>query len=206
MTARDSLLERLERANPVPDPSLLCEDIEMSSQIDLTEQQRRESMTDTRLEPTGGGKDPRTRKGLLVGVAAAAILVGLLAFLSGGETDVAEGEIEPGPVSSFQAIAGTYQRLGPGGQWYVQFFQDGAIHLSTNRDLVEDRPAEIYETRFEGTKVFITTNGSMCSQPDQGGTYEIRVLEDGNLHFVAVDEDTCGGRSGVLNTDWAPVP
>ena len=62
MTTRDSLLERLERANPVPDPSLLYEDVEMSSQIHLTEQQRREVMIETSFSPTNGGTDPRTRR------------------------------------------------------------------------------------------------------------------------------------------------
>lgn len=206
MTTRDSLLERLERANPVPDPSLLYEDVEMSSQIHLTEQQRREIMIETSFSPTNGGKDPRTRRGLLVGFAVVAILIGLLAFLSRSETDVAASEIEPGPVSSFEAIAGTYQRQGLRGPWYFQFFEDGAMHVSQNRDLVEDRPQEIIETTFEGTKVFVTTNSAMCSQPDQGGTYEIHVLENGNLQFLAVDQDTCGGRSFWKGAQWEPVP
>ena len=164
-------------------------------------------MIETSLKPTSGHKDPPTRRGLLVGIAAATILVGLLAFLSGGETDVSGAVIEPGPVSSFEAIAGTYRREPPGGQWYFQFFEDGTINVSSNRDLVEDRPQQINETRFEGTKVFTTTNSLMCSQPDQGGTYEIHVLKNGNLQFVAVDEDTCGGRSGIWQgADWVPVP
>ena len=206
MTTRDNLLERLERANPVPDPSLLYEDVEMSSQIGLTEQQRREIMIETSFKPTSGGEDPRTRRGLLVGFAAVAVLIGLLAFLSRSESDVAEGEIRPGPVSSFDAIAGTYQRQGLGGQWFFQFFEDGTIHVSQYRDFVEDRPQEIIETTFEGTKIFVTTNSAMCSQPDQGGTYEIHVLENGNLQFLAVDEDTCGGRSFWKGEQWEPVP
>ena len=206
MTTRDNLLERLERANPVPDPSLLYEDIEMSSQIGLTEQQRREIMIETSFKPTSGGEDPRTRRGLLVGFAAVAVLIGLLAFLSRSESDVAEGEIRPGPVSSFDAIAGTYQRQGLGGQWFFQFFEDGTMHVSQYRDFVEDRPQEIIETTFEGTKIFVTTNSAMCSQPDQGGTYEIQVLENGNLQFLAVDEDTCGGRSFWKGEQWEPVP
>jgi hypothetical protein len=206
MTTRDSLLERLERANPVPDPSLLYEDVETSSQIELTEQQRREIMIETSFKPSSGGEDPRSRRGLLVGFAAVAILIGLLAFLSRSESDVAEAEIRPGPVSSFEAIAGTYQRQGLGGEWYFQFFEDGTIHVSQNRDFVEDHPQEIIEAAFEGTKVFVTTNSAMCSQPDQGGTYEIHVLENGNLQFLAFDEDTCGGRSFWKGEQWEPVP
>jgi hypothetical protein len=53
----------------------------------------------------------------------------------------------------------------------------------------------------------ITTANSFCDQPDQGGTYEVLVLENGNLMFVAVDEDPCASRSGnFLNTEWVPIP
>ena len=65
-------------------------------------------MIKTSLEPIRFGKDPTTRRDLLVGLAAAAILVGLLGFLSRGEPD-----LEPGPISSFEAIAGTYQPNKP---------------------------------------------------------------------------------------------
>ncbi len=126
MTTRDSLLERLERANPVPDPSLLYEDVETSSQIELTEQQGREIMIETSFKPTDGGEDPRTRRGLLVGFAAVAILIGLLAFLSRSESDVAEGEIRParyrpltpspGPTSAKASVdsgSSSSSRMGP---------------------------------------------------------------------------------------------
>ncbi len=77
-----------------------------------------------------------------------------------------------------------------------------------------DRPVTVWQTRFEGTEVFITTTSSYCNQPDQGGTYEINVLENGNLQFGAIDEDTCGLRStfflglrdGVVTAEYEPVP
>ena len=77
---------------------------------------------------------------------------------------------------------------------------------STNPDLVMDRPSDVDTTRFEGTQVFITSNSSRCPQPDQGGTYEIHLLENGNLQFLAIDEDPCALRSSFLQRGFAPVP
>ena len=71
--------------------------------------------------------------------------------------------------------------------------------------MVEDRTAEITETRFEGTKVFLNAiKGGLCDDnPD--AIYEIHLLENGNLQFVTI-EDTCAQRSSALNnTEFAPV-
>ncbi len=118
------------------------------------------------------------------------------------------GEVEPGPVSSFEDIAGiTYERQGPGGPLWFQFFEDGTVHGSTNPDLIVDRPQFVFETTFDGTEILITTTSSACDQPHQGGTYELHLLENGNLEFVAVDEDPCArNSSGLLNREFAPVP
>jgi hypothetical protein len=87
------------------------------------------------------------------------------------------------------------------------FFEDGTIHDSSNQELVVDRPSGVFQTSFEDTKILITTAKSFCDQPDQGGTYELLVQKNGNLMFVAVDEDSCGLRSGnFLNIEWAPIP
>ncbi len=114
-------------------------------------------------------------------------------------------EVEPGPITSFEDIAGTtYERQGPGGTGYFHFFEDGTFHLSSNPDLVEDRPSDIFETRFEGTTVFLhDVKGGCDDNPD--ATYEIHLLENGNLKFVAID-DTCGGLSSALSAEWASVP
>ena len=115
------------------------------------------------------------------------------------------GEAEPGPVTSFEDIAGTtYEHQGVGVPGYFHFFEDGTIHFSNNRDLVEDRPQIIRETRFEGTTVFVTeTEGPCDDNPD--AIYEIHLLENGNLEFVAI-EDKCAIRSSYVTVEWAPVP
>jgi hypothetical protein len=120
------------------------------------------------------------------------------------------GEVEPGPVSSLEDIAGTYENVGSGGQFYFHFFEDGTWHGSSNRDLVEDRPEVIDETRFEGTKVFLKNTKGVCVDEDAiaEAIYEIHLLENGNLQFVEI-EDPCLARSSFLtvrNVEWAPVP
>ncbi len=114
------------------------------------------------------------------------------------------GEVEPGPVTSFEDIAGTYENVGSGGQFYLHILEDGTLHLSSNRDLVEDRPESIDETRFEGTKVFLhQTKGGCDDDPD--AIYEIHLLENGNLQFVLI-EDMCAIRSTFDVTEFKPVP
>ena len=118
-------------------------------------------------------------------------------------------EVEPGPITSFADIAGTiYERQDTGAPLKLLYFvEDGTFHGSSNQELIVDRPLVVFQTSFGDTKILITTASSRCDQPDQGGTYELLVLENGNLMFVAVDEDSCGMRSGNFsNTEWVPVP
>jgi hypothetical protein len=120
------------------------------------------------------------------------------------------GEVESGPITSFEDIAGTYQLLRPGGQveMYIQFFEDGTIHYSSNRDLVEERPFAIVETRFEGTEVFLKAVESVCGF-EGDATYEIHLLESGNLQFVLIEHKshTCAQRSDILQgAELWPVP
>ena len=132
---------------------------------------------------------------------ASLMAVGLLLLAACGTDD----EVEPGPVTSLEDIAGTYQRQGPGPKIYLQFFEDGTWRASSNRDLVEDSPMEIMEARFEGTKVFVTETKGRCDEDDADAIYEIQLLENGNLKLVAI-EDACADRSGVYQAEWAPVP
>jgi len=118
------------------------------------------------------------------------------------------GEAEPGPITSFDDIAGIYKR-GPGhSPIYVQFSEDGTVNWSTNPDLIEDSPNGVMETRFEGTKIFTTPVGASafpCGVFPEA-IYEIHLLENGNLQFVTI-EDLCAHRSRDLSeTEWAPVP
>ena len=139
---------------------------------------------------------------------ASLMAVGLLVLAACGTG----GEVEPGPVSSLEDFAGTtYERQGPGGQFFSHFFEDGTWHGSSNRDLVEDRPRVIFETRFEGTTIFVNETKGFCDEGSDGtgdnpeSIYEIHLLENGNLQLVAI-EDPCANRSGGFEAEWAPVP
>jgi hypothetical protein len=153
-------------------------------------------------------------RGPLVAIAAVVVVVviGVAAAIltlsgDGGDDVVAASPTTPGPVTSFADIAGTIYQRQDSFDYFVYFFEDGTLHVSANPDLVVDRPSGVFQTSFEDTKIFITTANSFCDQPDQGGTYELLVLENGNLMFVTVDEDSCGTRSGnFLNTEFVPIP
>ncbi len=171
-------------------------------------------MTDSKIDqPTPGPRRPRVRRGLAIGAAAAAlaILVGVVAFVFVADdgTDVTgSGDVESGPITSFEVIAGTIYKRGPGHeQLYFQFFEDGTFHLSTSQLLVEDAlgGAHIYETRFEGTEVFVKGLTETAYSCDDDPIYEIHLLEDGNLQLVAI-EDPCVHRLGDFQAEWEPVP
>ncbi len=113
------------------------------------------------------------------------------------------GEVEPGPITSFEDIAGTtYEHQGGG--FFFYFFEDGTWHGSSNRDLVEDRPSDILETRFEGTKLFINQINGRCDDNPEA-IYEIHLLENGNLMLVVV-EDPCADRESIWTVEWTAVP
>ncbi len=117
-------------------------------------------------------------------------------------------EVEPGPITSFEDIAGTIYERGPGhSPLYFQFFEDGTFHLSSSQLLVEDAlgGAHIYETRFEGTKLSVKALKETQYSCDDDPIYEIHLLENGSLELVAI-EDPCAHRLGDWQAEWEPVP
>ena len=133
---------------------------------------------------------------------ASLMVVGVLILAACGTG----GEVEPGPITSFEDIAGTtYESQSVDRLDFIYFFEDGTVHGSSNPDLVVDRPTTIGETRFEGTTVFLHgIKGSCDDNPD--ATYEIHLLENGNLQYVEI-EDPCPVRSSFLfELEYAPVP
>lgn len=152
-----------------------------------------------RRDPAPRGRRPLGGKGPLITIAITlAVLV--IGIRSSPETTEEVQPLSPGPISSFKDIAGIYLRHGVGEPMYFLFFEDGTIHISSNAELIVDRPMGVLATVFEGTDAFITQTRLRfhCDQPDKGGTYRIHVLENGNLQFAAVGKDTCLARSGIL--------
>ncbi len=230
-----SAIERLERANPVPDEDrLLAAPGAMDAFVSSVKER---SGIVKKTDKTGAGVEDRPpievptdavavegsrrRFGLVAAAAVVVLVIGAAAAIltltgDGGDDVVAASPTTPGPVTSFADIAGTtYERQGNEPR-YLVFLVDGTMNSSSTPDLVVDRPSDVYTTRFDGTQVFITSPpNSRCPQPDQGGTYEIHLLENGNLQFVAIDEDPCAQRSsflqaldrdGVSAGGWGPIP
>ena len=70
----------------------------------------------------------------------------------------------PKTVDNVECIVGTWERIGPGPPMYLQAFEDGTIHMSSNPDLLEvARPVVKWETRFEGTQLLIKESIGYCN-------------------------------------------
>ena len=157
--------------------------------------------------PTRRWKGPRIA---LTAFAATAVVVAALAAFSltdvvGSGADPAGQGVQTGPVTSFEDIAGTIYKRGPGhSPLYVQFSEDGTWNGSSDPDLVSDHPAGVWQSRFEGTKIFVTETKGFCDD-DPEAIYEIHLLENGNLQLVAI-EDPCVHRLGDFQAEWEPVP
>ena len=140
-----------------------------------------------------GGQGPL----ITIAITLAVLVIGIR---SSPETTEEVQPLRPGPITSLGDVAGIYFRQGVGEPMYFLFFEDGTVHISSNTELLIDHPMGVFEITFAGTEALITQTRLRfyCDRPDQGGTYRIHVLENGNLQFAAVGEDTCLGRSGIL--------
>lgn len=155
------------------------------------------------------GVEPPHRRGTRGPKAAVVFALVLIATLTtvsrlSGESTPTTTEpatsLRTGPITSLGEIAGLYFHVGVGQPLYFLFNQDGTVHISSNKDLVVERPMGVFTTVMDGTEIFITNVrfGFGCPPPDHGGTYEIHVRQGGILQFVAVGRDTCLYRSGML--------
>ena len=164
------------------------------------------------VQPTRPRPIPVRGRGPLIAIAAAVVVLAIGAAMAiltlSGEsgddvitdsttTTVAVQALRPDLITSFEDVAGTYLNRKPS-SWYfaLHIFESGTWHVAENPFVVEDLPEETYETRFEGTKVFLTETRGDCGD-DTEAIYEIGLLENGNLRIVPI-EDTCGTRSNSM--------
>ena len=215
---RALFLEVMNRtSNPQASTDLLDTTVERRHEMETGEKQVRVAHKPT---PRSGRRGPSRRRGLLVAAGAlvvAIIAAGVVIGLLGGSSDEPDvGSLQPGPITSFEDIAGTtYELQGPS-QAYMHISENGILQGASYRDLVEDRPLWTNETRFEGTKVFVNTLTGAClneiaiarlnETPWKFAIYEFHVLENGNLQLVLI-EDSCGARSSFFpSAEWVLVP
>ena len=105
--------------------------------------------------------------------------------------------------SGAEDIAGTWRTII--GATEIQFNGDGTYVVTTPAFVARG------EYRFEGTRLFLKAL-DQCDIIVVGalGTYEVQLLENGNLKFIAIDEE-CPTRVGrmqvqTIAAEWEPVP
>ena len=118
----------------------------------------------------------------------------------------------PKLATSAEDIVGTWQRTS-GGPRYVQFLEDGTAHSSVGlKAVIEGHGQDQWKYRFGGTQLFIEETLGVCEEIPTG-IYEVRMLENGNLRFVEI-EDECASRVSFLAgradegriREYEPVP
>ena len=123
------------------------------------------------------------------------------------------GAPKPNLATNPEDIVGTWFLIGiPGPGFHVQFQEDGAVHGATARDYVESHPVMKGRFWFEGTRLFVEDTLGVCSE-DSAGSYEVHLLESGNLRFVNI-EDECMSRVSLYQgqekreglIEFEPVP
>ena len=103
-------------------------------------------------------------------------------------------------------IGGTWQRGRVEGALYIRFDEDGTFREAYALNELDSQPFSINSYQFEGTKL-VTTQVSVSGVPSCGesiGSYEIRLLESGNIRIVAI-EDPCTHRAGSVAGEYEPV-
>ena len=105
--------------------------------------------------------------------------------------------------SGAEDIAGTWRTTI--GATEIQFNGDGTYVVTTPAFVARG------EYRFEGTRLFLKAL-DQCDIIVVGalGTYEVQLLENGNLKFIAIEEE-CPTRVGrmqaqTIAAEWEPVP
>ena len=88
----------------------------------------------------------------------------------------------------------------------IRFDRDGTFRQAYTLEKLDSDPYAINSYQFEGTKMVIT-EVSVSGVPPCGkkvGSYEIRLLESGNIRIVAI-EDRCRPRAGDIAGEYEPV-
>ncbi len=104
--------------------------------------------------------------------------------------------------TSAEEIVGTWYESGS----YIRFDEDGTFRQAFSLDKLDNQPYAISSYRFEGTKM-VTSEISVSGVPSCGnkiGSYEIRMLENGNIEIVTI-QDQCRPRAGDTSGEKEPI-
>jgi hypothetical protein len=109
--------------------------------------------------------------------------------------------------TSAEEIFGTWWHAGT--YHYIRFDKDGTYREATALDKLDSQPYAIGSYQFKGTKmvIIVITEGSFAGIPSCGkeiGSYEIQLLESGNILIVAIN-DQCWPRASMIPGEYKPV-
>jgi hypothetical protein len=104
--------------------------------------------------------------------------------------------------TSAEKITGTWAM----GNYYIRFDKDETFRQAHALDKLDSQPYAVNSYQFEGTKM-VMTEIKVSGVPTCGkkiGSYEIRLLENGNIQIVAI-KDECAPRTGDMAGEYKPV-
>ena len=193
-------------------------------------------MVDIQILPTDadqpGDEDRRRWLPYTILAAAAALLVILaLTVFDGSEqstpVDVVDSPDvvvapEPEATEIAENIIGIWHRISSD-QIYLRFLEDGTANWADSLETVIGGLGTEWNYRVEGTQFFVEEVRGECETKSQAslsdrppastGSYEVRLLENGNLQFVVI-EDECrvrvtrlyGRPDDGITREFEPVP
>ena len=104
--------------------------------------------------------------------------------------------------TSAEEIMGTWKWAA--GEFYLRFDDDGTARLAYALDEIQGAPFYTFSYKFDGTRMAIKEIAASGVAPCSSvGSYEIQLLEDGNIQISAID-DECG-RVGDIPGEYEPV-
>ena len=88
---------------------------------------------------------------------------------------------------------------------YLQFREDGTYRQGGDPAILEEYPSEIGTFQFDGISLTLITNEDSLWCPGRTGSFEVELTEQGQLNFMA-PEDECPERgSGMSASLWTRV-
>lgn len=112
------------------------------------------------------------------------------------------------PTQAFTQVTSAEEILGTWfvGTYFIRFDEDGTFRQAHALEVLDSQPYAICSYDFEGTKM-VTQEISVSGVPscgNQTGSYELRLMENGNLQILVI-EDRCTGRALDTAGEYRPV-
>ncbi len=112
------------------------------------------------------------------------------------------------PTQAFTQVTSAEEIIGTWfvGTYYIRFDEDGTFRQAHTLETLDSQPYAISSYEFEGTKM-VTQAISVSGVPSCEnliGSYEFRLLENGNLQILVI-EDRCTGRAHDTAGEYRPV-